>query len=122
MSDLQAELAQFTGTENYHRFGMRRNVVATDGVKYLAENAKAYWLLDAIASYQGDKRITGRLRDMQFWNLTVKGRGAILTCRADDGIPPAITQEIEYTDFPLPSIDLWVGCGDLIVIMLPSEY
>ena len=69
-----------------------------------------------------------RLRDIQFWKLKVTekdGRkSAVLTCRADSGEEPAITQRIEYTDFDLPEIDLWVGPVDerRFVLMLPNEY
>ena len=69
-----------------------------------------------------------RLREFQFWKLTVTDKdgrkSAVLTCRADKGEKPAITQRIEYTDFDLPEIDLWVGPMDEkhFVIMLPSEY
>ena len=40
------------------------------------------------------------------------------------GEEPAITQPIEYTDFDLPEIDLWVGPVDErhFVLMLPNEY
>ena len=37
------------------------------------EEGKAYWLLDAIASYQYDQRINSNedLRSLQFWTITV---------------------------------------------------
>ena len=68
------------------------------------------------------------LRDIQFWTLEVTEkdgrRSAVLTCRADSGEKPAITQEIEYTDFDLPKIDLWVEPLDenTCVILLPNEH
>ncbi|WP_233246443.1 DUF6876 family protein [Limnohabitans sp. Jir61] len=43
------QLGFFTGTTAYHLHAPR--VVLTDGAKYLAEYAEAYWLIDAIASY-----------------------------------------------------------------------
>jgi hypothetical protein len=45
----QSILTQFTGTEHYYR--LNRKCVLTDGTKYLAETAEAYWLLDVAASY-----------------------------------------------------------------------
>ena len=89
----------------------------------MAEVGGAYWLIDAIASYQPDKRIRNNpeLKAFQVWKLAVhedKG-GATLTMRGDSGQPVIITQKIEYTDFPLPEIILWV-CDD--TLMLPSEY
>jgi hypothetical protein len=50
-----------------------------------------------------------------------KYKSGIVTWREDSDIPPA-TQEIEYTDFPLNGIDLWVeNDGEHRVILLPSE-
>lgn len=120
-------LNHFTGTEGYFRHWTHR-LVYTDGVKYLADNGAA-WLVDAIASYQGDKRLTGNdmLRDMQFWKLTVTDGKAVLTCKADSGYAPAITQNIEFTDFPLDEVEVWVergsvdGVNECMVAMLPSE-
>jgi hypothetical protein len=104
-------------------------LVYTEGAKFLADRASAYWLLDAIASYQRDRRITGHrlLRDLQFWTLTVTDGSAVLTCIADAGLPPAITQEIPFTDFPLSEARIWVergsvdGVTECLVAMLPSE-
>ena len=43
-------LDQFSSTENYYS-NKNYPFLYTDGVKYLAKNG-AYWLLDAIASWQ----------------------------------------------------------------------
>jgi hypothetical protein len=43
----------------------------------------------------------------------------------DSGIPPAIEQEITYTDFDLDTLSLYcmpVGDGMNYTILLPSEY
>ena len=45
----ESDLSQFIGTENYYRHWTGHGVY-TDGVKYLAEKAGAYWLIDAILS------------------------------------------------------------------------
>src|SRR5580704_4857332 len=39
------DLAQFTGSENWYRHGINRNVLHTDGVQHVAEHGGAYWLL-----------------------------------------------------------------------------
>ena len=127
-TNLQSELSQFTGSERWFRHWTRQ-LVYTEGVEYLAKEAGAYWLIDAIASYQRDKRITGNqnLREMQFWKLTVKDGAGELTCVEDSGKPPAITQKIEFTDFPMESVELWLELGSVdgetpaYVLMLPSE-
>lgn len=126
------ELSGFTGTQHYFGHWSRR-LVYTDGIAYLAERAGAHWLVDAIASYQADPRILNSrmLRDIQFWTLEVADGTAVLKCVEDAGRWPAIAQTIEYTDFPLDRIDLWVERGSLptedggyveiMVLMLPSE-
>lgn len=113
-------LNQFTGTDEYHRNPIG-GMLYTDGVLYLAENAQAFWLIDAIASYQPQLRKNPSLAQMQFWTLDVdlQKHTAVLTCREDSEIPPAVTQNIEYTDFPLVKIELWVEGG---ILLLPNEH
>lgn len=142
----QESLSQFSGgTGNYHLFNrMFRNVVATDGVMHVAEAGGAYWLLEAIASHiaTNSKLRSGSLGEMQFWRLEsrepakqkVYGLGPksdrkewVLTCREDDGIKPAVTQVIEFSDFPMDKIDIWaapsqIGDRMVFVLYLPCEH
>ena len=126
-------LANFHGSENFHRHQLS-GMIYTDGIKHVAEAGQAYWLIDAIASYQRDRRLTGdeMLRDYQIWQLKVNAdKSAALTCKADTNEPYAITQEIEFTDFPLSAIKLTVDRGSTynaagravpcMTLMLPSE-
>ena len=132
LQDKQSQLDQFTGTEGYIRWSpLFRRMVLTDGAKFVADNGGgcgAYWLMDAIASHQPEALKNEMLRDIQFWTLEVAeddGRkSAVLTCRTDSGEKPTITQKIEYTDFDLPKIDLWVAPLDetTYAIYLPSEH
>ena len=46
------DLRQFTGSENWYRHPFVRQVLFTDGAKYVADQGGAYWLLDAIAIAQ----------------------------------------------------------------------
>ena len=113
-----ADLRQFTGTEQWYRHGMVRDVLFTDGAKYVADQAGAYWLLDEIALAQrGSNRVAGEA--FQLWKLTVNAdHTATLSC--EDGNGNAVySKAIPYTDFPLPEIALYFTDG---VILLPSEY
>ena len=129
-----ADLSQFTGTETWHRHFT--GLLYTDGIQYLAEQAEAYWLIDAIASYQYQLKRDEYLAEFQVWVISVAGEGerkypcllpqdgykAVLTCWQDtpeQGLKPPVIQQIEYTDFPLIEIKLYVSGG---VLMLPSEY
>ena len=129
--NLHAELEQFCGTEEYHRHGLARNVLFTDGVQYLMEHGKCFWLGDAIASHLPNVATVSRKHGEDFasfhiWLLRKDGNGAVLTAHLDKGTPAKITQKIEYTDFPFPEdgvFKLYVGQQDtFFVVMLPSEY
>ena len=119
INEIESTLAHFTGTENYHRFSILfRNLVLTDGVKYLAEKCGAYWLMDVIGSYQKKCYKDEMLRDFQIWNLKVNDNEGVVTCERDtDDV--AFSQKIPFTDFPLDKIKLYCSNG---VIMLASEY
>jgi hypothetical protein len=114
--NLKAELSQFIGTEKFYRITQRH--LLTDGTKYLAEQAKCFWLMDAVAShlpkYFSDYFCVAR--------LVVNSSSAVLTL--DDGNDNIYaTQSIEYTDFPFSEIKLYCAYdGEYWVIMLTSEY
>jgi hypothetical protein len=116
----QADLAQFTGTTQWYKHWLKR-FVYTDGVKYLADEGQAYWLIDAIASHQTKQLLSDpMLKEFQIWTLKVnlEDRTAKLICERDtDDV--VLTQEIDYTDFPLAEIKLYLAEG---VLMLTSEY
>jgi hypothetical protein len=121
------ELAHFTGSQSMYRHWTKK-MAYTEGCEYLCEKGAA-WLIDAIATYQHDRRLTGNenLKYFQLWELAINGKGAILTCKEDSDTEPVITQVIEYTDFPLEKIKLYVELGSLdgvkeeLICMLPSE-
>jgi hypothetical protein len=113
-----ADLRQFTGSEQWYRHALVRDVLFTDGAKYVADQAGAYWLLDEIALAQGyEKSVAGE--EFQLWKLKVNSdHTATLTC--EDGNGRAVySKTIEYTDFPLPEIALYFTNK---TILLPSEY
>jgi len=123
----QSDLSQFIGDVERYRHQLCRSLLYTPGVKCLMEKGAAYWLLDAIASYQRDKRINSNedLSSLQFWKLKVdiEANTAVLTC--DDGNNNVfITQEIPYTDFPLAEVSIWVGDNgnSTRTAYLPSEH
>ncbi|TWT67034.1 hypothetical protein Pla123a_44640 [Posidoniimonas polymericola] len=128
---LGIELSQFTGDLERYRHPIRRHVIYTPGVRHLAQEAEAYWLIDAIASWIGSHSFVeavkqdARLQSLHFWTLQVdrEAASAVLTARADSGEPAFITQRIPFTDFPLASIDIWCGFdGRHWTLYLPSEH
>jgi hypothetical protein len=125
-SEILHALDFFSGTEQWHRWSsLFPKVVLTDGAKFLAEACDAYWLMDAIASYQPDCQTDEMLREFQVWTLKVDtAHSAVLTCERDTN-DLAFTKYIKYTDFPLDTIKLYCNPGGpqgTQVILLPSEY
>jgi hypothetical protein len=113
----KADLAQFTGTQQWFRHPYMRQILYTEGVQYVAETAGAYWLLDEIIFAQVSKSVAAA--PFQVWQLAVKpDRTATLS--ATDGQGKAIyNKPIEYTDFPLEEMIFWLTEN---VVLLPSEY
>lgn len=127
-TEIQSGLHGFYGTQEWHRWSILfPKMLLTDGAKYLADKCEAYWFMDLIASYQRTALKDKSLQDIQFWTLRKNPKGsryaATLICERDTG-DIAIKQEIEFTDFPLDEIKLYVQpMGDgLYTILLPSEY
>jgi len=121
INKLNQKLAGFTGTINWYRHWT--NLLSyTDGVNAMAEAAGAFWLIDAIASWQIKPKVARC--DFQSWTLSVKDdRTAVLEMREDSDQPVIVTQKIVYTDFPSGRFFLWVeGSGRERVLLLPSEH
>lgn len=116
-TEIQSELANFCGTENYYKY--LAGLKLTDGVKAMAELCQAYWLLDIIASYQSKCLKDASLRDYQFWTLKKTGKNSAIVICERDSDDVFLTQKIEYTDFPLDEMKIWVENG---VVLLPSEH
>lgn len=113
----KADLARFTGTERYYRHPYNRNVLFTDGVRYVAETGEVHWLVDNIAFLQSDKAVSAEA--FQVWKLTLQpDRSATLTC--EDGNRNIVhTMDIPFTDFPLDEISFFYTNN---VLTLPSEH
>ncbi len=131
---LNNQLPYFSGSEHWYRHSLNRRMTYTDGVRFVAETAGAYWLLDEIALTQGAVR-KGWLRmkaagqpvsdisAFQHWKLKVQDQTGVLSC--DDGDGHIVYEKrIEYTDFPLDEIGFYVEPGgpeNTTVILLPGE-
>jgi hypothetical protein len=112
-----AQLNQFPGsTEFYSHWlpGFRY----TEGVRFLAERTRCYWLIDLIAILQVRALKDAWLREFQLWELFVSDGSAILACSRDSD-DVAFREVIETTNFPIAYVHLYVEGG---VLMLPSEH
>ncbi len=114
---IATELKQFTGSTTLYKHWL--GLKYTDGIKYLAEETSCYWLLDAIFSHQTKQFLSNpKLREFQIWHLRVENNSGILICEWDSN-QEVLRQEIEYTDFPLSHIKLYVVEE---ILILKSEY
>ena len=112
-----ATVAQFTSTAQYWR--VARQFVITDGVKYLAESAACFWVIDAAISHLLE---IGTCDWFVLVRTEVSGSSAVIIYEDGNGSEHA-RQEIAYTDLPLSSVRLFaVWDSERWVIMLPSEY
>lgn len=119
---LRELLANFTGTESYHRHPLSRRVLWTDGVKAFADSVGGYWLLDVLATELPRFVIK---HGIVFVTLSVKDGAAEVSAVQDNGKPKLWSRDVEFTDCPEGDWQFYMaagGPGDCIVILLPSEY
>lgn len=119
-AELQYDLECFAGSDNWYSHWTRRGTY-TDGVKFLAEKAGAFWLIDEIFGRQIYPAV--RAEEFQVWKLIVKDSAAQLSCgngnRDKEGNWIIVHKaEIKFTDFPLPEIKLYF---ENRVLCLPRE-
>ena len=92
-------------------------------MKFLADTAHCYWLLDMVWSYLPVLR---KSRDTFFVVRYAGTPGESGLFFITDDIPPNQTyaqQAIDYTDFPLDEIVLYLSATEEeFVLMLRSEY
>ena len=125
-AELEANLSHFTGTVSYTNLRypwLRSRFLLTDGAKYLAETAKAFWLMDAIASHQTNQQVAAE--PFQVWKLTVNEQKQVALVCTDGNETVLVRQEIPYSDFPLSEITLYAEQSEYLagrVVMLASEY
>jgi hypothetical protein len=118
--EFHVALENFTGSQNlYFRETSTGRIEYTDGIYFLQQNG-CLWMIDAIASYQTQE--FKAVDDRQFWKLRVNAdRSAKLIC--DDGNGNVrVTQEIEFTDFPLSELNIYVEMTHCVFLCLMSEY
>lgn len=123
--EIKAELPNFYGTEHWYRYSpLFPNMLLTDGAKYVAEACEAYWLMDIIGSYLPRIPKNDGFAVALLTKDGVNKPGALFVL--GDDMPPDTTyatQAIEYTDFPLDEIKLYVIYdGENWTVLLPGEY
>lgn len=126
---LPTDLDHFIGTDHLYRLPLFRGLLFTDGIKYLADEVGAHWLIDLVASHQVALKV--RRQPFQLWTIRKLPEEAtnmaVVECRTDTGKAPIKRQYLPYTDFPFGEQESfsWYVCNNHIsgkTMMLKSEY
>lgn len=115
VSEIQKTIESFYGSDESYRHGINRNVVFSQGARFVAESCGAYWLIDEIAIAQFNHKV--KAEEFQVWKLKVAGNKGVLTM-GDGNDHTLFVMKLQFTDFPLPEITLWVENN---TIYLPRE-
>ncbi len=111
------DLGQFTGTEYWYRHPLFPRQSYTDGVRYVAQNAGAYWLIEKIFALQRHEAI--RAEAFQVWKLKVNADATAILSVEDGNENHVYAEPLTFTDFPVQGITFWLTDD---VLFLPSEY
>ena len=108
----------FVGTFGYHSHKTGDlKLLLTDGCDFIRREAESYWLFDSILAHQMDKTIRSLYH--QVWRLKKQSDETwLLTCE-DGNTNLIVEQKIQFSDFPLPEITIWIIDG---IALLLSEY
>ena len=117
MSALQ--LNSFYGSQTFTMWSPLTKSVLTEGTLYVAEQAGAYWLFDAIQAH-----IDATKADWAQTVLEVHADDSATLTMTNGNDEPLSSQRIPFTDFPEPTITIWSVRNELgaHTHMLPSEY
>lgn len=115
-TQLEAALSGFIGSEQWFR--VYPNVLITEGVKFLCDQAKCYWLIDCIYSYQTIPKVAQEVFQMLELTVNLEEHTGILVV-TDGNDNELHRQALEYTDFPLQRLKLYYTDG---TVLLPREY
>lgn len=111
------DLKYFTGSEVIYYMPLFPKFRYTEGVRHLAINANAFWLITDVFAYQSIKPLSDN--PFQIWSLKVTPDHKA-SIKIEDGNGVVLkTINLEYTDFPLDDFTLWFTDETLL---LPSEY
>lgn len=114
-SEIRAELAHYTGTVNWWRHPLNRNILYTDGVQRFAELCGAYWLLNILVT---EPKILTQSQEFAAITVTAKDGEAVIDV-TDGNENTAFSRPIAFTTLPDGE---WKFYFYDKTIMLTSEY
>lgn len=114
-NNLNHELAQFSGSENYYKNFL--GLLITDGVKYFGEKAQANWAISDIACIL---KMHKKVKAQEFVSVKITSKSKKATIKYEDGNNNILyKQHYTYTDLPTGEYTLYYANGTLC---LQSEY
>jgi hypothetical protein len=119
------ELNQFIGSEQFFRHWGSCKLVYTEGVKYLAERAECFWLIDEIALALFPKLLKEYVDGFYKINFTVNADNSADITIDDGNNNIYLMHKINWTDFPVleePLVFYLCESDHQYCLMLPSEY
>lgn len=120
-----AQLRQFTGSECFFKHWCNSNIVYTEGIKYLAEKAKCWWLIDEIALVLFPRLLLGHKDSFYSIELIAHADGSAFIKVGDGNNKIYLKHRINWTDFPVLGNPLQLylcESGNDYCLMLSHEY
>lgn len=109
---LTSKLENFYGTEKYYRLNLTP-ILATDGVKFFADEGQAYWAVDEICA-------TAMMLKQPFLHVKLISKNNKAMIIYEDGNGNILkTRKVPFTDLEEGEYYFYVTDN---VILLPSEY
>lgn len=133
--ELVQGLKSFYGSEKFRRHSLNRRVVHTDGVDYFAQQAEAYWFIDAVAlGMAGNPGLVPKVvpQKSEFAVVFLKSKdGKALIEAYSDGTDEEgwleenrlFQQAVDITNCPEGDWKFFlIWDGESATLLLPSEY
>ena len=111
-----ADLSNFCGTSRWYQHHFAKGMSFTDGVKFFAEKAGSFWLVDLIAF----EFFPLLQKDRPFLSIKVVSKGVSTVITVTDGNETQITcRHIQFSTLMAGTWKFYLTDG---VLLLPSEY
>lgn len=108
-----ADLLQFTAVDRWYSHWLGR-LAYSDGVKYFADRAQAYWFLDIIAT---EFLPMNKQHPQLFISLEVQNKHAVIEVRGDGRV--VVARHVQFTDCPPGVWQFYMIDNSLL---LPGQY
>jgi hypothetical protein len=119
------ELYQFSGSEQFFKHGVNRKLIYTEGIQYLAEKAKCYWLIYDIASVLLPQLLKSHRDQFYALEFLVKSDHSATLTIGDGNGKIYLNHKVKWTDFPIigESVKFYLcESEEYYCLMLPREY